>query len=92
MFDPDRVLKVVLELDADIIALQEADQRFGNRRGLLDLVALREKGGYHSVLDVGSRRLSHGWHGNVILHRRGKVSAIDKAFAPRAGTAWRGDG
>ncbi len=37
VFDPNRILEVVLELDADIIALQEADQRFGSRKGLLDL-------------------------------------------------------
>jgi hypothetical protein len=57
VFDPDRVLEVVLELDADIVALQEADQRFGSRKGLLDLKALHERGGYASVLDEGSRRL-----------------------------------
>ncbi len=82
MFDPDRVLSVVLELDADIVALQEADQRFGSRKGLLNLEALREKGGYSSVLDQGSRKLSHGWHGNVILYREGRVSGVTKMKLP----------
>jgi endonuclease/exonuclease/phosphatase family metal-dependent hydrolase len=82
VFDPERVLSVVLELDADIIALQEADQRFGSRKGLLDLKALHEKGGYRSVLDVGSRRLSHGWHGNVILHRSGDVTGVSRMKLP----------
>jgi endonuclease/exonuclease/phosphatase family metal-dependent hydrolase len=82
VFDPGRVLNVLLELDADIIALQEADQRFGSRRGLLDLEALWTKGGYRSVLDVGSRKLSHGWHGNVILHRKGKVTAVQRLTLP----------
>ncbi len=84
MFDPGRILNVVLELGADIVALQEADQRFGSRRGLLDLKALYEKGGYRSVLDQGSRRLSHGWHGNVILYRdgSGKVSNVHKMTLP----------
>ena len=82
VFDPERVLSVVLELDADIIALQEADQRFGSRKGLLDLKALHEKGGYRSVLDVGSRRLSHGWHGNVILHRAGDVTGVRRMKLP----------
>lgn len=81
-FDPGRILNVLLELDADIIALQEADERFGSRRGLLDLEALRNRGGYSSVLDVGSRKLSHGWHGNVILHRRGRVTSVDKLTLP----------
>ncbi len=82
VFDPDRVLDVVLELDADIVALQEADQRFGTRRGLLNLKALHEKGGYRSVLDEGSRRLSHGWHGNVILYRGGEVTGVTKMKLP----------
>jgi endonuclease/exonuclease/phosphatase family metal-dependent hydrolase len=84
VFDPARILSVVLELGADIVALQEADQRFGSRRGLLDLKALYEKGGYRSVLDVGSRRLSHGWHGNVILYREdaGKVTGVNKMTLP----------
>jgi endonuclease/exonuclease/phosphatase family metal-dependent hydrolase len=73
---------VVLELGADIVALQEADQRFGSRKGLLNLKALQEKGGYRSVLDEGSRRLSHGWHGNVILYREGSVTAVNKMKLP----------
>jgi endonuclease/exonuclease/phosphatase family metal-dependent hydrolase len=82
VFDPDRILNVVLELDADIIALQEADQRFGNRKGLLDLKALQDKGGYRSVLDEGSRKLSHGWHGNVILYRSAAVTSVSKMTLP----------
>lgn len=82
VFDPDRILEVVLELDADIVALQEADQRFGSRKGLLNLKALAEKGGYRSVLDVGSRKLSHGWHGNVVLYRDGSVTGVNKMTLP----------
>jgi endonuclease/exonuclease/phosphatase family metal-dependent hydrolase len=83
VFDPARVLDVVLELDADIVALQEADQRFGSRKGLLNLKALQERGGYRSVLDEGSRRLSHGWHGNVILYRGGgHVTGVTKMKLP----------
>jgi endonuclease/exonuclease/phosphatase family metal-dependent hydrolase len=82
LFDPQRILRVVLELDADIIALQEADQRFGSRKGLLDLEALKHEGGYRSVLDEGSRKLSHGWHGNVVLYRAGKVTGVDKLTLP----------
>ena len=29
---PDRVLAVLKEIDADIVALQEADKRFGDRK------------------------------------------------------------
>lgn len=81
-FDPARVLDVLLDLDSDIIALQEADQRFGSRKGLLDLKALHSRGGYVSVLEEGSRALSHGWHGNVILHRTGNLVSVEKLALP----------
>ena len=29
--DPDRILSVLAEIDADIVALQECDRRFGRR-------------------------------------------------------------
>ena len=32
-FDPDRIVAVLKEIDADVVALQEADQRFGERAG-----------------------------------------------------------
>ena len=32
--DPDRILSVLAEIDADIVALQECDRRFG-RRGFI---------------------------------------------------------
>jgi endonuclease/exonuclease/phosphatase family metal-dependent hydrolase len=81
-FDPDRILSVILELDADIVALQEADARFGSKRGLLDLNALLQKGNYRSVLDLASNKLSHGWHGNVMLYRKGIVSCVEKLTLP----------
>ncbi len=40
------------------------------------------RGGYRSVLDEGSRKLSHGWHGNVILHRIGDVAGVQKLALP----------
>ena len=81
-FDPLRIKRVLLELDADIIALQEADARFGDRQGLLDLELLQHLGGYQAVADVGSRTRSHGWHGNVILYRKGLVSTVDRLNLP----------
>ena len=33
--DPERILTVLKEVDADVIALQEADRRFGRREGKL---------------------------------------------------------
>ncbi|HRX35267.1 MAG TPA: endonuclease/exonuclease/phosphatase family protein [Aestuariivirga sp.] len=81
-FEPLRIKRVLLELDADIIALQEADARFGDRQGLLDLELLQHLGGYQAVADVGSRTRSHGWHGNVILYRNGRVRQVQRLDLP----------
>lgn len=82
MFNPLRVKKVLLELNADIVALQEADARFGDRKGLLDLELLESLGGYRAVADIGSSSRSHGWHGNVLLYREGSVKAIKLLALP----------
>lgn len=68
--DPHRVARVISELDADIVALQEADKRLGQRPAALsaDLVA-RETG--LVVADAGGHEASVGWHGNALLLRKG---------------------
>lgn len=73
---------MLLELDADIIALQEADMRFGDRRGLLDLATLHLRGNYSAVTDVTLRETSHGFHGNVVLYREGTVKAVKPVKLP----------
>lgn len=67
-FNPERTATVIGEIDPDIIALQEVDTRFGERRGLLDLKALERDAGLHPV-PLPERRRAHGWHGNIILYR-----------------------
>jgi endonuclease/exonuclease/phosphatase family metal-dependent hydrolase len=66
---PERILAVLAEIGADVIALQEADRRFGDRMAALpaDLVA---KSPWVPV-PLGRRPHSLGWHGNAILVRRG---------------------
>ena len=44
-FDPERMAAVIGEIGADVIALQEADKRFGDRAGLLDLAAIERDAG-----------------------------------------------
>jgi endonuclease/exonuclease/phosphatase family metal-dependent hydrolase len=80
-FDPQRVADVVRELDADIIALQEVDERTGKRQGLLDLEALRDETDLVSA-HTPENRGSHGWHGNLILARRGIVQAVNTVRLP----------
>jgi len=80
-FDPARVEAVIGEIGADIIALQEADQRFGGRSGLLDLARLERENGLLPVR-VNGHPKCHGWHGNVLLFREGTVSHVHQVTLP----------
>ncbi len=82
VFDPKRVANVLLELDSDIVALQEADMRFGTRAGVLDLKMLHDVSGYRALPSIGSKAASHGWHGNVILYREGVVGNVSRLELP----------
>ena len=63
---PDRILEVLAELDADVVALQEADRRFGERISALPFHLLHDHGTYKAV-PVALRQHSMGWHGNALL-------------------------
>lgn len=68
--DPARILKVLGEIDADIVCLQEADLRFGTRASVLPRFLIEGHSDYIPVpLDVQGD--SMGWHGNAILAKRG---------------------
>jgi len=69
IFDPQRTADVISEIDADVIALQEADKRFGERSGLLDLGLLERRHGLVPVPITSTMPKGHGWHGNVLLFR-----------------------
>jgi endonuclease/exonuclease/phosphatase family metal-dependent hydrolase len=66
---PDRILEVLCELGADVIALQEADRRFGERACVLTPHLLDEHGDWKAV-GVAKRVQSMGWHGNALLVRK----------------------
>lgn len=72
---PDRVLAVLAEIDADIIALQEVDRRFGERASSLSPERIRHDTPYEAVPFGGLPR-SLGWHGNAILVREG-IEVLD---------------
>ncbi len=65
---PERILQVLKELDADLIALQEVDLRFGNKNGLLNLEAIRSETGMRLLVQSDFPQ-GHGWHGNALLVR-----------------------
>lgn len=66
--DPDRIITVLREIDADVIALQEADRRIGDRASVLERAALDDTP--WKPVEVARRPRSLGWHGNAILIRR----------------------
>lgn len=66
--DPFRIARVVAQIDADIVALQESDKRLGSRPAALPPEALAETGLEPLGVDNGP---SLGWHGNAILARPG---------------------
>ncbi|HWW65536.1 MAG TPA: endonuclease/exonuclease/phosphatase family protein [Sphingomonadaceae bacterium] len=67
--DPRRTIEVLHELDADVIALQEADRRFGMRLSALPLDLLAEHSQYKPV-PFDMRPGGLGWHGNALLVRK----------------------
>ena len=74
--NPERVIEVLREIDADIVALQEADRRFGTRESVLPTHLLDEHSDWKPV-EFGMRALSMGWHGNVILVRK-SAQVVDR--------------
>ncbi|WP_332065238.1 endonuclease/exonuclease/phosphatase family protein [Bartonella sp. CB189] len=73
VFNPARTVRVIAELQVDILALQEADKRFGERIGLIDLKLLKTETG---LIPIPLKTMSpngHGWHGNALFIKKGFV-------------------
>jgi len=68
--DPARVLEVINALEADVVALQEADLRLGPRPAALPRRLIEHESDFE-VAEVAENEVSLGWHGNAILVRRG---------------------
>jgi endonuclease/exonuclease/phosphatase family metal-dependent hydrolase len=79
--DPERTSRVIHEIGAEVIALQEADTRFGERTGILDLARLERETGLIPVPISGMSK-AHGWHGNVVLFKKGVVRDVHQIRLP----------
>jgi endonuclease/exonuclease/phosphatase family metal-dependent hydrolase len=78
---PDRILAVLAELDADVVALQEADRRYGERHSALPLDMLGQSD--WRAVNFAIRPGGIGWHGNAILVRdRIEISACRPLALP----------
>ncbi|NRA99102.1 MAG: endonuclease/exonuclease/phosphatase family protein [Rhodobacteraceae bacterium] len=64
--DPERILQVIMETGADVIALQEVDRRLGPRPTVLPPDLIASATDYH-VVPFARTEVSLGWHGNAIL-------------------------
>jgi endonuclease/exonuclease/phosphatase family metal-dependent hydrolase len=87
--DPQRIMRILHEIDADVVALQEVDLRFGDRTTTLAPDAIVETTNY-APIRFGVRATSLGWHGNALLVRKGiEILAEERielpAFEPRGG-------
>jgi endonuclease/exonuclease/phosphatase family metal-dependent hydrolase len=79
--DLDRTAAVIAEIGADILALQEADTRFGTRTGLLDLDSIRRDLGLIAV-PLAQNSAAHGWHGNLLLVKNALIQDIHPLILP----------
>lgn len=84
---PERTVEVLRELGADVIALQEADRRFGARASAIPPGLIEDHSDLLAV-PLSIRALSMGWHGNAVLVRKSTdVTAHEiihlPAFEPR---------
>jgi endonuclease/exonuclease/phosphatase family metal-dependent hydrolase len=80
--NPERTLQVLCEIGADIVALQEADKRFGARAAVLGGHLLAEHSPYKAI-PFGLRAASMGWHGNALLiHEEAEVLDCEAIHLP----------
>lgn len=85
---PMRSLEVVNSLAADIVLLQEADLRLGDRKPAIAPRLIEAETDF-KLLDVSANAISSGWHGNAVLVRKGAcVTSIARLDLP--GTEPRG--
>ncbi len=83
--DPRRILEVLREIDGDVIALQEADRRFGAKARVIPQRLLEDHSPWHAVpiAHEGASKggASMGWHGNALLVRKDAEIAACAALA-----------
>jgi len=64
--DPFRVARIISDLGADVVALQEVDKRLGQRPAALTAEVVIAETGLQPV-EAGGHETSLGWHGNAVL-------------------------
>lgn len=67
---PERVLDAISDVGADVIAIQEADKRLGERPTSIPLKTIDTHTDFEPVR-LAHNDVSLGWHGNAVLVRKG---------------------
>ncbi len=65
--NPERIENIIGELDADIVVLQEADKRLGQRPSVLSSKRLHSQFGL-ALAPMLDSDISHGHHGNALFY------------------------
>lgn len=84
---PERIVRVLDRLGAQIVVLQEADKRLPPRPAALPGFVLEEAG--WQIAPLGGAG-SLGWHGNAVIWRGGGLSVVDTAHVSLPGLEPRG--
>ncbi|MDA5094297.1 endonuclease/exonuclease/phosphatase family protein [Aliiroseovarius sp. KMU-50] len=80
--DPHRVMEAICQADADVVVLQEADRRLGQRKAALPFQLIEDESDYE-VAPLAANGVSLGSHGNAILVRRGvKMARPERISLP----------
>ncbi|WP_208435505.1 endonuclease/exonuclease/phosphatase family protein [Bartonella phoceensis] len=82
IFNPARIVRIINELQVDILALQEVDKRFGKRVGLIDLQLLKNETGLTRIPLNPTSPYGHGWHGNALFMRKGRICDVLQVTLP----------
>ncbi|SMO99456.1 endonuclease/exonuclease/phosphatase family protein [Paracoccus laeviglucosivorans] len=89
-YAPERNLRVIADLGADVIALQEVDFRLGNRPEALPRAQIEAATGMVPAVFNGTGERSLGWHGQTILMRPELMEGAQVRRMPLPGIEPRG--
>lgn len=80
---PERIVEILNEIDADIVALQEVDRRTGERPTTIPREMIEAETDLQ-IVDIAIRPTSIGWHGNALLVRKSaEIHASRRHEIPR---------
>jgi endonuclease/exonuclease/phosphatase family metal-dependent hydrolase len=80
--DPGRIVSVINGLEADLVALQEADHRLGDRPAAVSRQLIEAETDFQ-VVPVAANDRSLGWHGNAVLLRKSvEMRAVSRIELP----------